>query len=244
MPLDQPYYRPDLAYVFDQAFGFHAERCAPGVLTLLEPVRLAGGLVLEIGAGTGALTRHLTGAGHRVIATDASPAMLAHCRHVPGVEEVRRLPLPDDPLPACDAIVGVGHAVNYLPDLSAVHQALTVMAQALRPGGLLAIDVCDLAWGRARADAPDISHVSQDWALISRFSLPRPDHYVREMTTFVKTTDGGWRRDDERHDNVLLDTAHLPPLLAAHGVHAHIGEAFGDEHLPEGLVTLIGHRDS
>jgi hypothetical protein len=36
-------------------------------------VRHAGGVVLEIGAGTGALTRYLTGVGHHVIATDASP---------------------------------------------------------------------------------------------------------------------------------------------------------------------------
>jgi SAM-dependent methyltransferase len=212
------------------------------VLALLEPVRRAGGLVLEIGAGTGALTRHLTDAGHRVIATDASPAMLARCKDVPGIEAVRHLALPDDPVPECDAIVGVGHTLNYLPDVPAVHRALIAMADALRPGGLLVIDVCDLAWGRARAGAPDTAQVAENWALITRFPLPRPDCYVRELTTFVKTADGGWRRDDERHDNVLLDTAQLPPLLAQHGVRAHIREAFGEENLPVGLVALIGHR--
>ena len=51
------YYRHDLAVIHDQDFSFHADRCAPGILELLAPVR--DGLVLEIGCGSGALTRHL-----------------------------------------------------------------------------------------------------------------------------------------------------------------------------------------
>jgi SAM-dependent methyltransferase len=81
----QPYYRGDLALVHDLGFGFHADRCAPGILALLEPVRQRRGLVLELGCGTGRLTRHLVDAGHRVLATDASPAMLERARRaVPG----------------------------------------------------------------------------------------------------------------------------------------------------------------
>jgi SAM-dependent methyltransferase len=66
----QPYYRSDLALVHDLGFGAHAERCAPGVLALLEPVRRRRGLVLELGCGTGLLTRLLVDAA-RV------PALLA-----------------------------------------------------------------------------------------------------------------------------------------------------------------------
>jgi 2-polyprenyl-3-methyl-5-hydroxy-6-metoxy-1,4-benzoquinol methylase len=81
-----PYYRRDLALVHHRGFGFHAKSCAPGVLALLKPVLARGGLVLEIGCGSGLLTRELVDAGHRVIATDASPAMLevAHAREVAG----------------------------------------------------------------------------------------------------------------------------------------------------------------
>jgi len=241
--MSEPRYRADLAFIHQQAFGFHAQRCARGLLALLEPVREAGGLVLEIGAGTGALTQALVAAGHRVVGTDASPAMLdLAAAAVPGVERFERLTLPDDPLPEVDAIVGVGHALNYLADLPAVERALTAMAGALRPGGLLAVDLCDLAWGRARAGAPAISRLEDDWALITRFSLPRPDLYVRELTTFVRAGAGSWRRDDERHDNVLVDVARLPGLLAGLGVDVRVGASFGDEELPPGLVTLVGRR--
>jgi hypothetical protein len=49
------YYQHDLALVHARGFGQHADRCSPGVLDLLAPVR--GGLVLEVGCGAGALTR-------------------------------------------------------------------------------------------------------------------------------------------------------------------------------------------
>jgi len=72
---DQPYYRDDLALVHHRGFGFHADMCAPGIVALLGPVRDRRGLVVELGCGSGLLTRHLLDAGHRVVATDASPAM-------------------------------------------------------------------------------------------------------------------------------------------------------------------------
>ena len=114
---DQPYYRDDLALVHHRGFGFHADMCAPGIVALLEPVRDRRGLVVELGCGSGLLTRHLLDAGHRVVATDASPAMLDLARAAgPDAEDVRQVSLPDDPIPDADAIVSVGHALNYLPD--------------------------------------------------------------------------------------------------------------------------------
>ena len=72
------YYQHDLALVHARGFGQYADRCVPGILDHLAPVR--GGLVLELGCGAGALTRHLLAAGHRVIATDASAAMVELAR--------------------------------------------------------------------------------------------------------------------------------------------------------------------
>lgn len=237
------YYRPDLALVHHLGFGFHADACAPGILDLLAPVRAAGGLVVELGCGSGRLTRHLLDAGHRVIATDASPAMLDLAREAgPGAEDIRQLVLPDDPIPACDAVVSVGHVLSYLPDAEAVERALVSAAGALRPGGVLALDLCDLRWGELRRDAPDSGRVGDDWAIITRYRVPSPDRFVREMTTFVRTDDDLWRRDDERHENVLVDTARVPGLLADHGVDARVASAFGDEALPEGLVAVVGRR--
>ena len=242
-PPDSPYYRPDLALVHHLGFGFHADACAPGILALLEPVRQRGGLVLEVGCGSGLLTRHLVDAGHRVVATDASPAMVELARdHAAGAEDVRVLVLPDDPLPAADAVVSVGHVVNYVGERDAVERAIVAIACAVRPGGLFAIDVCDLEWAALRRGAPGAGKIGDDWAVAVEFSVPAPDRFLRDIATFLRNDDGSWRRSDERHENVLLETASIPDLLRPHGVEAVVGESFGDETLPAGLRTLVGRR--
>jgi SAM-dependent methyltransferase len=242
---DGIYYRDDLALVHHRGFGFHADMCAPGIVELLRPVRERDGLVLEIGCGSGLLTRHLLDAGHRVVATDASPAMLDLARDVaPGAEDVRRLVLPDDPVPEADAVVGVGHALSYLPDETSIERALVAIAQALRPGGVLAIDICDLEWAAARRDWSTSGRAGDDWAIIIEYSIPAPDRFVRDMTIFVRNDDGSWRRDREHHDNVMIDTSRVPDLLAPHGVDVRVAQSFGDEELPAGLRALVGHRPS
>ena len=238
-----PYSTEDLAWVHHQGFGFHAEGCAEEILRLLEPVRDRGGVVLELGCGSGLLTRHLLDAGLQVIATDASPAMLGIARTVVGdAAEIRQLVLPDDPLPPADAVISVGHCLNYLADEASVWRGLQAIAGALRPGGILAIDLCDLRWGALRRDQPPGAWLADDWAIITAFSTPTTATYVRDITTFRRTPDGSWRRRDERHHNVLVDTSRVPDLLAEHGVRATMRGALGDYELPAGLVAVVGER--
>lgn len=241
--MEDPYYRRDLARIHHLGFGFHADACAPGIIELLEPVRERGGIVVEIGCGSGLLTRHLIDAGLRVIATDASPAMLDLAREIiPDAEDIIRVTLPDDPLPPADAIVGVGHALNYLPDAVAVDRALIEIAESLRPFGVLAIDLCDLEYGVDRRAAPSKGWTGDDWAIVTEFPEPAPGHFVRQMAMFTRNDDGSWRRDDERHDNVLIDTTQLPDLLAEHGVEATVAQSFGAEQLTAGLYVIKGRR--
>jgi len=242
--VNEPYYRPDLALVHHRGFGFHADMCAPGILELLEPVRARDGLVLEVGCGSGLLTRHLVDAGHRVIATDASPAMLELAREtVPDAEAIERITLPDDPLPEADAVVSVGHALCYLPTVEAVERSLTALARALRPGGVYALDLEDLEWAAARVAQPAQGRVGDDWAIITEYSVPAPDRFVRRMATFLREADGTWRRDDEIHDNVMIDTRTVPALLAAEGVRVEVRAAFGSEEFPVGLRAVVGRKD-
>jgi SAM-dependent methyltransferase len=244
MSTSEAIYGHDLAVVHHRGFGFHAAACAPGILDILAPVRARRGLVLELGCGTGLLTKELIAAGHRVIATDASPAMLDVARKTIGdaAEQFRQLTVPHDPLPHADAIVAVGHPLNYLPDAGAIDQALIAIAGALLPDGLLALDICDLEWGRARRDTPTFSEVGEDWAIITKFSTPTPDRFIRDITTFLPNPDGTWRRESEHHENVLIDTAQIPALLRQHGVDAQVRTSFGAETNPPGLRVVIGRR--
>src|SRR5215210_6446089 len=243
MRMSPPYFRRDLALVHHLGFGFHADACAPGIVELLRPVRERDGLVVELGCGSGLLTRHLLDAGYRVVATDASPAMLELAREVaPGAEQLRPLALPDDPIPAADAIVSVGHVLNYLPDEAAVDRAFVAIANALRPGGVLALDLCDLEWGEARRDASGVGRAGEEWAIVTEWSVPAANRFVRDMTIFVRDDEGSWRREHERHENVLVDTAAVPGVLASRGVDVEVRSSFGGEELPTGLRAVIGRR--
>jgi len=184
------YYQRDLALIHDRGYGGYADHCAPGILELLAPVR--DGLVLEVGCGSGALTRHLLAAGLRVVATDASPDLLALARDALGASaDLRQLTLPGDPLPAADAVVSTGHVLSYLPDAAAIEAALAAAADALRPGGVLAVDILDLDYGSIRAGERPFARVEADWAIITEFSTPAPDRFVRDATTFVPDGAGG-----------------------------------------------------
>jgi hypothetical protein len=107
---------------------------------------------------------------------------------------------------------------------------------------VLALDICDLEWGRARLDTPHFAQADEDWAIITKFSMPAADRFVRDITTFLPNPDGSWRRDSEHHQNVLVDTTLIPALLREHGVEAQVRASFGTESNPPGLRAVVGHK--
>jgi SAM-dependent methyltransferase len=98
----------------------------------LEP----GRTVVDVGAGTGKLTRLLVPFGPRVIAVEPVPEMLAKLREVvPGTETMaataEALPLPDE---SVDAIT-VAQAMHWFDHA----RALPELRRVLRPGGSLGL---------------------------------------------------------------------------------------------------------
>ena len=93
----EPYYRRDLALVHHKGFGFHADDCgAPASCGCSNRCGNARGSWWSLAAEAACSPRHLLDAGHRVIATDASPSMLdlAH-----GVEATVQASFGDETFP-------------------------------------------------------------------------------------------------------------------------------------------------
>jgi SAM-dependent methyltransferase len=102
--------------------------------------------VLELGAGTGKLTEGLVEAGHRVIATDPLPEMLARLRArvVPfavGVSGAEAIPAPSRSI---DVVVCAQSFHWFDHD-----RALPEIARVLRPGGVLS-----LVWNQRDESVP------------------------------------------------------------------------------------------
>ena len=85
--------------------------------------------------------------------------------------------------------------------------------------------------------------LGDDWALVIERVSDRPDHFARVQTIFVRKDDGTYRRDLERHDNVLIDVhAVVPPLLEAEGLEVEVRRSFGTETNMEGLLVVVARR--
>lgn len=249
--MTQPYYQPDLAWVHQAGYSQHVERVARGILRLLREAGLpAGGRVLDVGCGSGALARKLVDAGYTVHGIDASPAMIDLARtHAPAASfdvvalPTRRTPGTRGALPNADAVISTGHVLNYLDSRDDIAQALTELAEAVndRAGAMLAIDLMTERFAN-RSDATRIhARVEDDWTIVTRFSRPEPYRFDRAITVFRRAGDL-WRRSDEAHHNVTFETDAAARILRDRGLEPRVREAFGDESLPEGLVVVVGVR--
>jgi ubiquinone/menaquinone biosynthesis C-methylase UbiE len=112
---------------------------------------LLGRLVLDVGAGTGAVSRRLVDAGARAIAVDASWSMLAHdanSRPPAVVGDITHLPLADGAVDGAAAAFVLNHLADPVAALAEMRRVVrrggfvvaSVFSSADRPPGKSAID--------------------------------------------------------------------------------------------------------
>ena len=138
------------------------------VLVDAVPLPLARTYILDVGAGTGAVSAALARSGARVVATDRSPEMLRHARRaVPGLEVVvadaLHQPFGDGTF---DGALS-GFCINHVPE---PHRLLAECSRVVQPGGFVlastfaggedhpakaCIEVVARRWGWERPDWDD-----------------------------------------------------------------------------------------
>ena len=174
--------------LFDEKASMWAEKYAPqgplvGRLTQLADAVgyrvLAGGHILDLGCGSGDLSRHLAAAGLRVTGCDISANMLARAAASDPTASVELVRLAPDwqtlPFPTAtfDAIV----AASVLEYVSSPSEVLRECARVLRPGGVLLCTVPDpthplrwLEWlAGLAAHIPAVRNVGQNWPRMGRY---------------------------------------------------------------------------
>src|SRR5205085_1935385 len=128
-----------------EGFGDLARHAAAALLDALGDAGQTGGLVVDLGSGSGILARLVTDVGFDVLGIDISADMVRLASaHAPGARFLHG-PLLDADIPPCLAVTAVGEVLNYAfdvrTDLNQMTSLLRRIQVSLRPGGVLLFDV-------------------------------------------------------------------------------------------------------
>ena len=142
-------YFTDLAHIHDAGFGRFAGQAAREIAAILRRHGIRRGHIVEVGCGSGVTARALLGRGYEVTGYDISRAMIRLARRRAPGAAFRVRSIESLIVPACDAVIGVGEVVSYVPGgLPALRRFFRRAFDALRPGGVLIFDFMASARGR------------------------------------------------------------------------------------------------
>ena len=167
--------------------------------------------VLDLGAGTGALTQGLVATGHKITAVEPDDQMRAELtRRLPDVPALagtaEEIPLADN---SVDAVM-VGQAFHWFD-----HQrALTEIARVLRPGGVLG-----LLWNGENESVEWVRELSQ----LNTSSVSRRSRTMRELPTHPSF--GAFEERTFPHSQRRTAES----LTATIGTHSHTTVASAEE---------------
>jgi len=242
MPHTQAY-ENDLAYIHDKGFGKFARSSAPGLLHLLQKNGITGGLVVDLGCGSGIWARELVDNGYEVIGVDLSPAMIELARQRVPKAQFHVKSFLEVPVPPCRAVTALGEVFNYQFDPNNSFRALQRVCKgvfdALKPKGLLVFDIAEP--GRCKEFTQRFME-GEDWACLVEF---RHDVARRQLTrrivSFRKAGDG-YRRHEETHIQQLYPGTKVAEMLRAIGFRARLARSYGKHPLSPGVVALVARK--
>lgn len=149
MKLEQQYVDPRLVELYD----IENTRGADTDFYVHLAAELDAHTIVDLGCGTGQLTRELVSDGRTVIGVDPAPAMLTVARRQQGADRVQWVEGTSNALgtPEADLVVMTGNVSQVFLDDAEWAATLSDIHAALRPGGHLAFESrnpADQAWER------------------------------------------------------------------------------------------------
>ena len=216
------FYGAPQAAIHDQRYGDLARAYAALLIRELAERGLGGGLVVDLGCGSGILAQAMTAAGHDVLGVDLSPAMLAIARGRAPAARFQQGSVWDADLPDAVAITATGEVLGYLADDRAgdpgrLPDFLRRAADALRPGGLLAFDLA--APGRGGPTGTREQFVdAEDWVMHFRATEDAAARRLRRDMVIFWRDGEHYRRVREAHHLRLDEPERVEALVRDAGL--------------------------
>jgi SAM-dependent methyltransferase len=238
-------YGEDLAYIHDAGFVGLARAATAFVRQALRDAGLPGGLVVDLGCGSGIVAADLSAAGYDVLGVDQSAAMVALARQrAPAARFVVGSLLAAE-IPPCVAVTAVGEGVNYLFDAGNTPQALAALFArihaALGPGGLLVFD----AAGPGRVPPPGVARghaEGPDWATLVTAEEDAERRLLTRHITYFRKSGELYRRGHEVHRLRLLEPGELAEQLRAAGFRVRRLDGYGEAPFPPGYAGFLATK--
>jgi len=234
-----------LAYVHDAGFRDYCLKAAPGLLRALKRNGITGGLVVDLGCGSGRWARELNQAGYDVLGVDQSPAFIRLARKIAPQSRFVKASLLRVALPACDAVTSIGECLNYAFDRKAGKTELANLFarvhRALHTGGVFIFDVAGPA--RIPKNRPRRRWFQgADWGiLVETYGDQKQNTLTRQITCFRKRG-REYRGSEETHRLYLYTGAEIVEMLGQAGFEAKRLAAYGRFRLPAGTAAFLARK--
>jgi SAM-dependent methyltransferase len=236
------HYRADLAYIHDTGFRDYALAEAPGLLAILRRHRIRGGLVVDLGCGSGHWCAELCRHGYDAAGIDSSPQLLRIARRRTPAAAFHLGSLWNAALPPCAAVTSLGECINYAgAPRTSLPQLFRRVRRALLPGGLWIFDAATP--DRIPANGTRIAwREGPGWAVISE-TTGRGRTLVRRIVTW-RRAGARYRRSEEAHRLLLYSPEEVLAALRTAGFSAEAVTRIGRFRLPEGIIAYIANPES
>ena len=238
------WYREDVAYIHDVGHAEFALRSAPGILEIFRDNGIDGGLVVDLGCGSGQWAGELLKAGYRVLGIDISEEMVRLARrNAPGAE-FRVGSLFEAEIPTCDAVTAVSEVLNYLFDPENEQRGLGGVFgrvhDALRSGGVFVFDL--LGPGQVVGKGSRGFSVGPDWAVLSeKVAGEERGTMERRIVSFRKVGEH-YRRDEEVHRVRLYRPEEVAAGLREAGFEVETASSYGGYPFGENHTAFVARK--
>lgn len=237
-------YQQDLAYIHHHGFGEFARKAAPGLLRLLRRRKITGGLIVDLGCGSGIWARALTDAGYEVLGVDISSAMIQLARRNAPPGKFRTGSFFKTKLPLCNAVTALGEVLNYQFDRhnqSELIQFFVRVYVALRPGGVFIFDIAEP--GYVRGANPQRTYAEgEDWAILLEKETERKCQTLTRTMTIFRRVGKLYRRSEEVHRVQLYRGSAIVKALRRVGFKVKLLRGYGDLRFRKTVVGVLAAR--
>lgn len=188
----------------------------------LKREKITDGLLLDLGCGTGTLTKLLAAAGFDMIGVDGSQEMLMEAREKAGnsdilylCQDIRAFEL----YGTVRAIVSTCDTMNYLLTPEDFIQTVRLVNNYLDPGGLFIFDLNTLYKFRERMGDATFAESDEDAGFIwENFFDEESGRNEYDLTLFLGREDGLFERYVEVHEEQGYTPQEIKSFLAAGGM--------------------------